>query len=71
MFCRKLRTFKVTVHLDGRHPYLEGRELDYKTRDIVLTVPAKNWNDAEKKALNVHMPKCWAYWVTAIESVRP
>lgn len=70
MFCRRERyPFRVTVHLDGRHPYLESTELDYETRDVVLTVPAKNWNDAEKQAMLAarNIKNKWSWSVTSIE----
>jgi len=30
--------FRVVVHINGRHPYLESHDLDYPTRDVVLCV---------------------------------
>lgn len=51
MFRRQRFPYEVTVHLNGRHPYLTSTELDYETRDVVFVVPAKDWNDAQKQAL--------------------
>jgi hypothetical protein len=60
--------FQVVVHLNGRHPYLESNELDYKTRDVTLCVPASDWNDAERQALNVArtLPFKWSCHVKSI-----
>ncbi|RWO20636.1 hypothetical protein [Mesorhizobium sp.] len=60
----------MTVHINGRHPYLVGNELDYPSRDVVLTVPAKNWNDAAKQAMAAarSIPNKWSWSVTAIEA---
>lgn len=67
-FNRKdLPLFEVVVHLDGRHPYLTGSELDYETRDVRLKVPAKNWNDAERVALQASFKlQSWRYSVKSI-----
>ena len=72
MFRRKRFPYRVTVHLNGRHPYLKGNELDGETRDVVLTVPAKDWNDAERQALSAAagMPRMWSWHVKSIERVR-
>ncbi len=67
-FRKKTSPFKVTVHLDGRHPYLDGHELDYETRDITLTVPASSWADAENKAFEAVVGmKWWKASVVRIE----
>jgi len=68
MFRRKRFPFTVTVHLDGRHPYLASHELDFKSRDVVLTVPARDWNDAERQALVAAMtlPDVWRVNVKSI-----
>lgn len=53
MFCKKEKyPYKVTVHINGRHPYLEGSELDQETKDVIMTVPASSWKEAEELALN-------------------
>jgi len=72
-FSRKdLRLFEVVVHLDGRHPYLTGHELDFETRDVTLRVPAKNWNDAERVALQASFKlQSWRYSVKSITRVTP
>lgn len=72
-FRRKdLRLYEVVVHLDGRHPYLAGNELDFETRDVTLRVPAKNWNDAERVALQTSFKlKSWSYGVVSMARVRP
>ncbi len=72
MFWKKLYPYEVTVHLSGRHPYLKGHELDGVTRDVVLTVPAKDWNQAERQALDAtaSLPDKWSWWVKSIEKVR-
>jgi hypothetical protein len=67
---RPKSTFVVGVHLDGRHPYLDSTELDYETRDITLTVPARDWNDAERVAMSCHMPRAWSRRVTSIARVK-
>ncbi len=69
MFCFKKNTYpyEVVVHLDGRHPYLEGNELDMETRDVTLTVPAKHWNDAAAQALLAAQGlRAWRYSVRSI-----
>ena len=71
MFCRQknLKPYKVKVHIDGRHPYLESNELDYETRDVELTVPAKNWNHAADVALQASLRLAgWKFSVTSIEA---
>lgn len=67
-FCKQKRVFTVTLHIDGRHPYLQSNELDYETRDVVLTVPAKDWNDAERVAFEAarSIPRKWACSVLSI-----
>lgn len=72
MFCRSknLKPYKVKVHINGRHPYLKSNELDYETRDVELTVPAKNWNGAADVALRTSMRLAgWSFRVTSIEAV--
>lgn len=59
--------YTVVMRLDGRHPYLEGNELDYETRDVVLTVPAKSWNDAAKQGFNAI--RGLKYWKASVEAV--
>lgn len=69
MFCSKpLRTFRVVVHLGGRHPYLATNELDFETRDVEMTVPAKNWNHAEKVAMQAVRGLRW--WSARVTSIR-
>jgi hypothetical protein len=59
--------YRVVVHLDGRHPYLKGNELDYETRDVELTVPARSWNDAANVALEASFKMAaWSYSVRSI-----
>lgn len=72
LFKRKdLGLFEVVVHLDGRHPYLSGNELDFETRDVTLRIPAKNWNDAERVALQASFKlKSWRYSVSSIKRVQ-
>ena len=66
-FRKRTYPYEVVVHLDGRHPYLEGHELDMETRDVTLTVPAKDWNDAAEQALRAAFPlRAWKYWVRSI-----
>jgi hypothetical protein len=55
------------MHLDGRHPYLQGTDLDYETRDVVLTVPAKDWNDAAKQGFNAI--RGLNYWRASVASI--
>lgn len=73
MFWRKeKRPYKVTVHLDGRHPYLDGNELDYETRDVTLVVPATGWSNAAEVALEAARGmRCWSRSVNSIERVEP
>lgn len=65
---KRSNVFRVVVHIDGRHPYLTSHELDYPTRDIVLCVPAADWNDAEKQALEAarSIPEKWSWHVKSI-----
>lgn len=66
-FKKKTYPYEVVVHLDGRHPYLTGHELDMETRDVTLTVPAKDWNDAAKQALQAALPlRAWKYRVRSV-----
>lgn len=60
LFTPKRYPFTVTLHLDGRHPYLEETHLDFASQDVTVRVAAKNWNDAEKVALSVEgLPRHW------------
>lgn len=68
MFWRKeKRPYKVSVHLNGRHPYLDGNELDYPTRDVTLVVPATSWNHAAKVAMEA--VRCMAYWSASVNHI--
>lgn len=69
MFCKKEKyPYKVTVHINGRHPYLTTNELDEETRDVVMTVPASSWKEAEQLALcAAHKLSGWRYHVSKIE----
>jgi len=73
IFQRKRYPFEVVVHLDGRHPYLASNELDFPTRDVTLTVPARNWNDAEKQAFKaaINIRDVWTVSIKSIARVRP
>lgn len=67
-FEREKYPYKVTVHIDGRHPYLEEGYLDKPTRDVVMTVPASSWKEAEKLALSAAFKlDGWRYHVSKIE----
>ena len=68
LFRKERHPYRVTIHLDGRHPYLHGSELDYETRDVVFTVPARSWNDAAKVAMcaSRHL-NCWSKRVKSVE----
>lgn len=68
---RKRYPYDVTLHLHGRHPYIESTHLDYPTRDIVVRVNARNWNDAAKIALRSKPSgeSAWAWWVLAVARV--
>jgi hypothetical protein len=68
MFNNKKYPYKVTVHIDGRHPYLESNELDTESKDVIMTVPARNWKEAEKLALSASTSiRGWRYNVSKIE----
>lgn len=70
MFGRKkyIRTYKVKLHLDGRHPYLEETTYDKKTQDLTVTVSAASWDEAERTALLIHdLPPYWRLSVKGIE----
>lgn len=72
MFCRdRLRTYRVTLHLDGRHPYLDpDYGFDKETQDVVVTISAKSWSHAEKTALMISdLPEHWRRSVKGIERV--
>lgn len=60
--------YDVTVHLDGRHPYIVDR-VDYPSRDEVLRVFACDWNDAEREGLIAArtLPDAWSRSVKRIE----
>lgn len=66
--CKKeLFPYKVVVFINGKHPYLETNELDYESKDVVMTVPAKSWKDAEEKALSAaRRMEGWRYSVKSI-----
>lgn len=67
---KELGIYEVVVHLNGRHPYLSGNELDFDTRDVTLRVPARNWIDAERVALQASFKlKSWSYSVKSISRV--
>lgn len=68
LFRRKRYPYAVTVHLNGRHPYLKSTELDYPSRDVVLTVNARNWNDAAKQALDAAstIQNKWSWCVVSV-----
>ncbi|WP_089177235.1 hypothetical protein [Bosea sp. AS-1] len=69
MWWRKQKyPYRVVVHLDGRHPYLESHDLDYPSRDVTLTVPATGWDDAAKQALACSSGlNSWRRWVVSME----
>ena len=68
MFWGKKSPYTVTIHIDGRHPYLKTNELDYESRDVRAVVMAKNWNDAAYNGLQVAFAlDGWAYSVKSIE----
>lgn len=60
--------YDVTVRLDGRHPYIVDR-VDYPSRDEVLRVHARDWNDAEREGLLAagSLPDKWSWRVMRIE----
>jgi hypothetical protein len=67
MFCSKLYPFKVTLHLNGRHPYLDSNKYDFETQDVTVNVTAKNWAHAEKVALYLtDLPQSWSRRVLSI-----
>lgn len=67
-FSKNTILFEVVVHLNGRHPYYHDHSLDFETRDIVLTVPAKDWNDAAKIAMKIsYASDAWSYSVKSIK----
>ena len=69
MFCKREKyPYKVTVHINGRHPYLETHELDKETCDVVMIVPASSWKEAERLALQASFKLGgWRYHVSKIE----
>jgi hypothetical protein len=68
MFKRKRYPFSATMRLNGRHPYLKDNSLDYPTREVVVIVQARNWNDAERQALN-NTPRDRPYWSASVKSI--
>lgn len=46
----KQSVFLVTVHCDGKHPYLTDGLHDKPTQDVEVKVLASNWTDAATKA---------------------
>jgi hypothetical protein len=68
IFSRARYPFTVTVYLDGRHPYLEGNELDYPSRNARLLVQARNWNDAERQAW-VEARKYMPWWSCRVRGI--
>ncbi len=72
IFKRRLYMYGVSVHLVGRHPYLKSNELDHPSRDVELIVPARDWNDAERQALEAasSLPDKWSWHVTSIARIR-
>lgn len=70
MFWKRPRyPYEVTMHLNGRHPYLKSKRLDYPTRDIVISVAARSFNDAEKIALR-SKPENEPAWSWSVKAVR-
>jgi hypothetical protein len=69
MFWRKRNgTYIVTLHLNGRHPYLSTHDLDMPTRDIDVTVKARDWNDAQWQAFRA-APN-GEYWSCHVKAIR-
>lgn len=68
MFWRKRYPYSVLMHLNGRHPYLKGPELDYPTRDIVVVVHARDWCDAEKQAFR-NVPRDKPFWSAHVRTI--
>lgn len=68
MFRKKRYPYEVTVSISGRHPYLRSTEYDYPSRDVVMVVPAKDWNDAERQAMDAasSIPDKWSWCVKQI-----
>jgi hypothetical protein len=57
--------FYVTLRLDGKHPYIDGRR-DYPDRDIVVGIHARSWSEAETQGLRCADPDYWSARVIAI-----
>lgn len=70
-FCktRVLPQFVVTVHLGGQHPYRDEPEFQGVSRDVVVTVRAKNWNKAERAAIDeiVRTERNW--WSASVKNI--
>lgn len=65
---RKLYPYDVRLHLNGRHPYLKSKHLDYPTREVTVRVEARSWKHADKVALETKPArlKAWSWWTVAI-----
>lgn len=69
--CKKEMPYKVVVHLNGRHPYLQSNELDYDTRDVTLVVAARDWNHAADVGMEAArtIPNKWSWHVVSVSTV--
>jgi hypothetical protein len=68
LFQRKRYPFSVTMHLSGRHPYLKDSSLDHPSRDVVVVVQARNWDDAERQAFR-NVPRDRPHWSSRVKSI--
>jgi hypothetical protein len=70
---KKQPNFRVTVFVDGKHPYRTEPEFQYKSHTLELDVYAKDWTQAGKTAVNKAIKVYrygWSYRATVIERIR-
>jgi len=70
-FKKPTRNYECVIHLNGRHPYLKEKTLDYDTKDATVIVAASDWNAAARKALEVggNIPDHWSCWIKSMKRV--
>lgn len=60
--------FSVTMHLNGRHPYLKDHSLDYPSRDVIVVVRARSWRHAEREAF-ASVPRDKPFWSCSVKAI--
>ena len=66
---RPLPQYVVTVALGGQHPYRDEPEYQFESREVVVTVRAKNWNKAERAALDQVISTERKWWSASVKNI--